>query len=616
MSKPSKKRRKSPGKPREDVSTAPTKRPTQARSTASLRARFALAAPIGVLVLVTLFAFGNSLHPSFVWDDEGFLPIPRAPGESFSTTFGRLFREDVWASRRMDNTAWRPLSMTTILLDELFWGKDLQGFHITNVALHVAVSVGLFLLIQALLARFGAPTPDRKHDDAWLPALVATAVFAVHPIHTDAVDSVFNRSEILATLLSLAALGIFWRWEPRRPVFAWAAALLGYVTALLCKESAAPLPVSAALLVFLRADGALRDKLRRTAPAAALLVGLVAYGALRQAVFVRHTGPVEPVGTVSEGLAMSLTGFRDGLALMLWPHPLRVARTDYSADLVVVAAIVVVAFVAALVVSYRRGIYGVTWGLAFYALGSLPTLRFVTRLAQAQPFAERYLYLPSMGLAVALAFGVRALVRRASPTTVGACGLAATLVLTLATRARNAEWSDSITLLRAELRAKPQNGDVLMYLGNRLRGTKRWDEMLELCRAHLRDPVADNPHFHLECGMTLSDRGALDEAEASHKRAIDVGATPAAHYTYGRLLVRLGRNDEAEREYAIAVDTLNDPVRKHTIRAEWLLKLHPERLQEALTEIDAALAADPGYAIARGIKERIVAALRKANPTP
>ncbi|MBN1773722.1 MAG: tetratricopeptide repeat protein [Deltaproteobacteria bacterium] len=158
-------------------------------------------------------------------------------------------------------------------------------------------------------------------------------------------------------------------------------------------------------------------------------------------------------------------------------------------------------------------------------------------------------------------------------------------------------------------------GDPGAYpmLAGALRGRP---ELIDLCRDNINNPIADNPQFFIHCGQAFQQRGEFPEAERHFLRSIAVGATPVSHYTYARLLVRTGRTAEAEEQYRLAIDTLTDPVRRRTIAAERILKLHPERLSEALAELDAALAADPSYEMARGLRRRVVARLEGAEAEP
>nr|MBK7069700.1 hypothetical protein [Deltaproteobacteria bacterium] len=168
-------------------------------------------------LLVTAAAFSNAAPNIFIYDDNNWLPIARPAGESLLASLTSMFRDDPWAATRSLTQPYRPLTWASFLVDQRFWDGWRTGFHLTSIALHSLASVLVFLLLRAVLTATRAPASPAR---AWLPALLAAAVFALHPIHTEAVDSVFNRSEILATVCVLGSLLALARLEARRPAAA------------------------------------------------------------------------------------------------------------------------------------------------------------------------------------------------------------------------------------------------------------------------------------------------------------------------------------------------------------------------------------------------------------
>src|SRR5439155_15174620 len=128
------------------------------------------------------------------------------------------------------------------------------------------------------------------------------------------------------------------------------------------------------------------------------------------------------------------------------------------------------------------------------------------------------------------------------------------------------------------------------------------DDSLGLCARYQTAPAVGLERFFMNCGLQLETRGDLAAAERYFSRGAGGDAPPPAYYAYGRLLFRLGRRAEAEVQYQRALAIERDPVRQHTIRAEMLFKLHPERLADALHEVDAALALDGSYQMAANLR--------------
>lgn len=555
-----------------------------------------------IVASATALAFGNAAPDALVYDDGYFLPIPRAANESILDVIGRLFAGNVWSSRRMGLEAYRPVTFATQALDGALYGGWRGGYHLTSIVLHVAVTVLFYFAVRALLEPRSVGVP------AWLAAAGAAIVFGVHPIHTEAVDSAFNRGDLLVALCTLAAVAALWRFEPARPALGWGLAAGAYLVALFCKETAVAVPALAlAILAPLRVHGAWREQVRRLAPVALLAVPLVIFLAVRHTVMASTTWSSETLYTTWEAIVLTPAAFRDSLAMVLWPHPLKAVRTDYVASAVPLALVVIAGYAAAVVAGWRRA-PGVAAGLSFFAVALLPSLPLVTYLANAQVIAERYLYVPSIGLAVALAFGLAALGGRAGAgAVVGASALAAAVLLPL-TVARNQDWHSAIALFEAEVATSPSNPEAVLNLGMAYASAGRSQESLALCERYATWQGIGLERFFMNCGIQLETRGDLVGAERHFRRGAGGDAPAPAYYAYGRLLARLGRRDEAEVQYRRALEISRDPVREHTIRAEMLFKLHPDRLADAQAEIDAALALDPSFEMAANLRRRIVGA--------
>jgi tetratricopeptide (TPR) repeat protein len=101
------------------------------------------------------------------------------------------------------------------------------------------------------------------------------------------------------------------------------------------------------------------------------------------------------------------------------------------------------------------------------------------------------------------------------------------------------------------------------------------------------------------CAIAYQRTGRASEAEAAYRHAIDLGLASVGHGNLARLLDQLGRTAEAEQEYLRAVDAETEPGRQHFRRGQWLLRFHRDRLDEAQTEFEQAIAILPDWAQAR-----------------
>jgi hypothetical protein len=183
-----------------------------------------------LVALGTLFAFSNAAPSVFVHDDKLVIPPNMDRGIN---AVPQLFREPTWAAAATSVATYRPLLTTSFVVEGQLWQDRPRGMHRINVALHILVTLVLFGFLEALRTRARAGRLPDAPPPPWsaLPSAFAALAFGVHPIHTEIVDSVFNRSEILSTLGVLSALWMLVRWFDRRPALAWAGAGGCYLSA-------------------------------------------------------------------------------------------------------------------------------------------------------------------------------------------------------------------------------------------------------------------------------------------------------------------------------------------------------------------------------------------------
>ena len=618
-----------------------SRKPTPSRKRAPSRpSGAAVAAPwvrrlAPVLVgLLSALTFANAAPDVAVHDDKFFVPSRyQLDGGSVA----RMFSQDAWSATGSSAGLYRPLLLLTFALDGARSGSSPRGYHVTNILLHAAAAAALYALLVALLRRRDASAGDQPAPSALhvLAAAGAALVFGVHPIHTEVVNSVFNRSEILVTLGVVLALWVIQRWEDRWPVLAWTLAALIYLAALLCRESAVSLPVLAALMLFfLHPEDAFRRLARRLAPLATLIVPLVVYLALRHSALsgtTAHSPSLAENVAPDRGLGYQLTlvveSLREYLRMVFWPHPLRASYGDFGVTAVPVSVAVLGLAIGLAIGLWRRAPL-VTFGIGFFFLALLPSTRLVTASNLALSLgghgvevrrntlviAERVVYMPSAGFAFALAAGLAALGRRLGLRATAAAAVALCALLAPATYLRNEKWRNETALWEAETRAAPHNGDAWRLLAATYLRHGRHQAIVRICDEQ-RERHPRNRRLHNNCGIAYAALQRFADAEASYRRAIDLGLAAVGHSNLGRLLAQVGRTGEAEAEYAQAVQAETDPARRHHRQAQLLLRFHPDRVAEARAELERALAIQPGYAPARDLLRQISRA-RGADLSP
>ncbi|MBN1771656.1 MAG: hypothetical protein JXB32_10365 [Deltaproteobacteria bacterium] len=554
-------------------------------------------AAVVLLAGLTAVAYGNARPDAVVHDDRFFFPYNRSLGWDDVL---RSFQQDTWADSGVASGVYRPLLLASIALDHALYGSQPAGYHTTNVVLHGAATVLLYLLLHALLAAGGRDERTvRERAAVVAAACAAAAVFCVHPIHTEAVNSIFNRSELLATLCVVSALWVLLRWSRSRPLAAWGAVSAIYLAGLLCRESAATLPLLAVLVLWLCGPaGTRRERLRGLAPVLMLAVPLLLYLLLRANALggAPSAAAGAAAGAWGDRLAQTATMMLESLRMLVWPHPLRATYQDFVPSNVALAVAVHLALAGAFIWGLRRRRPAVAAGLGFFYLALLPSTRLFTDPSISVAVAERYVYLPSVGLALPLAVGFLALARRTYWDAAAAVGLVACVALVPATRDRNADWHGDVALSEAEWANAP-GADALRLLTSALTEAGRSERAAALCDERL-DAYSGHAKLANHCGTAYATVGREADAERAYRKALAAGGIDAvAHANLGRLHLRTGRWGDAQLALRQAVQAENDPARRRFRQGQLLLWLYPgdpERLAEAQAELEAALRMQPG----------------------
>lgn len=580
-----------------------------------------------LLLLLTTAAFMNAAHDAFVYDDKFF--VPDGP-----LTLGgilRLFREDAWAATGTASDVYRPLLLLSIFVEGALHGLGPRWFHVTNIALHVTTTLVLFgLLLEVLRGR--SSTSESESSSVRISAFFAALFFGLHPIHTEAVNSVFNRSEIMATLPVLAAIWIVLRDYQRHPVRTSIVASLLYFVALLCRESAAALP----LLIFWtlaivrphllwRESGErglrgliARIDLRLLAAAIPLFVVAVVYLWLRRQALTAQSDAIPGISIATnaqpyaERLGMVLTMLRQGLRLLFVPHPLR-ANYETLGSGGPLHALLIHALIVASALWTRRSLPGFLLGLGFYYVAMLPSTRLFGAGNFTVTLGERYLYLPSVGLSLGLALILPQLFALA-PRRAVVAGLAVIAALFfIGTGARNVDWRSDMALWQAESRVAPDSGNTWRYLAGAYLDVGRPGEAVRICDEHL-PRFRKLPKLQTHCAIAYEQLHRDREAEASYRAAIELGLGPVGHSNLGRFLWNTGRRAESEQAYLQAIAAEYLPARKHHRRGQFLRRFYPSRRDEAAAEFQRAVELQPRFGPARDALDDLRGVPSKKTP--
>jgi len=547
-----------------------------------------------LLVALVVAVYGQTRHFDFVeFDDGGYVnenPYVRAG----------LTAEGVrWALTTTHMWNWHPVTWLSLMLDVQLFGVDPGALHLVNVAFHLANALLLFALLEQLTR---AP---------WASLIVA-ALFAVHPLHVESVAWISERKDVLSAFWFLLALWSYVRYVAARSWRWYVAALVTFALGLLTKAMLVTVPFVLLLLdvwplgrwqwgeraAVTRAARGRRER-ARIPPAGgsssvrwtALVWEKLPFFALSVAASVftyfaqASQGAVEQSGVlpVHVRIANALIAYARYLVMTVWPTDLAVFY-PYETDLpfadVVVAALGLGAVSALAVAALRRRPYvSVGW---FLYLGMLvPVIGLVQVGSQA--LADRYTYLPLIGIFIAATWLGRSAVESGRLPARVATGVAIAVIgaYTVAARGQVSVWRNGLTLLAHAARVTGDNYLAHNNLGAALEGRGAIDAAIEQYREALRikpdyeharanlahalrgryeSAVAADPDdaaAHVDLANALRDGGQPLEALPHYEEAIRLRPDDGrARAELGGLLATLGRPDEAVEQLREAVRLL------------------------------------------------------------
>jgi len=448
-----------------------------------------------------------------------------------------------WAFRSTEAANWFPLTRLSHMLDVEMFGLDAGWHHMMNVLVHILATLALFAFL------------NRATQARWLSAMVAL-VFALHPLHVESVAWIAERKDALAALFWFLALWAYVRYAERPGMGRYSLVLAFFCLGLLSKPMIVTLPFVLVLVDIwpLRRGFLLREK----------VPFFVLSGVSAVVTYLAQAGS-GAVDTLRIPLAMrvenALVTYCIYIAKMFWPAGLAVFYPYPEEIPAWEAACAAMAIIGISALTLRgiktRPYLAVGW---FWYLGTLvPVIGFIQVGAQAR--ADRYTYVPMVGLSIMLAWALPEVVKsRVAISGAIVAGLACVVLCE-----RQVEyWRNSETLFR-----------------------------------HALDVTSGNYLAYHNLGVALAEGGRFPEAIAQYQAALQIVPGAANVETdYGSALAKSGRIPEAIAHYRAALGVLPDSPITHNDLAN-ALAATPGSMPEAIAEYQTALRLKPDYAEAR-----------------
>jgi tetratricopeptide (TPR) repeat protein len=543
------------------------------------------------LAIATLAVYGQVISHQFITLDDD-LYIRDNPMVNRGLTLNGM----AWAFTTFHAANWHPLTWLSHMVDSQFFGLNAGGHLSVNALFHVSNTLLLFFFLK------------RVTGARWRSAIVA-ALFALHPLHVESVAWAAERKDTLSTFFGLLCLFAYVRYVEKPSWKKYALVAVWLALGLMTKPMLVSWPFVLLLLDYwpLRrlewrpAHGLKRfakdwlPLVREKLPLFCLVIPSMFVTHIAQA----HGGAMADLiaAPLSWRLANALVSYAKYLFLTFWPADLAVyypvlhhlvPAWQWIAALILLSAITAVALRHA-----RERSYLISGWLWF--LGTLVPVIGLVRVG-AQEMADRYTYIPSIGLFVALVFAVADLANtwRIGRATIATASAVTILLLASLTMFQVSRWRDGETLFRYVLSVTSDNLVVQSDLGVALAEQKKYAEAIP----HFAEALRIKPnHLHalLNMGLSLRMQGKAAEAVGFYQRALRVKPDDVrAHWQLGKALADQGKNDDALEEFwkaaALAPDDFD-------IRMDLALALtRQNKLSEAATQLSEAIRIKPDSA--------------------
>ena len=579
-----------------------------------------------LLAAVTLAVFLPVARHGYVnYDDSDYVTT------NTHVQSGLKWENVVWAFQSGHASNWHPLTWISHMLDVQLFGEKAGAHHLVSVAFHIANTMLLLLLLR------------RMTGSIWRSFMVA-ALFALHPLHVESVAWISERKDVLSGLFFLLTLGAYVRYveksngqrpksavqapEPRGepdlatqhatrnkqhasrftfhvsrftpiPAPAWyMLALLCFTLGLMSKPMLVTVPFVLLLLDYWPLQRFRRAALGRLVAEKAPFLLLAAGSCVVTFIVQQKGGAVSTSLSVGARIANALVSYVRYLGKTLWPDALSVLYPHPGHwpvwQVMASAALLLAVSAVVIVVARRRPYLPVGW------LWFCGTLVPVIGLVQVgiQSMADRYTYLPLIGLFMMLVWGIAELIpdRPWRTTLLAVLSVSLCAACALLTWRQVQIWRDSEALFRNAVRVTRDNYLAYNNLGFYLWGQGRKTEAVENYRMSVKiNPAYEDALNNL--GYALADEKKYLEAIPLYEAALRVRPKHAeVHNNLGNALSGIGKIDEAIKHYLIALEQNPNHADAHNNLGIALAM--KDRLDEAIVHFRVSIRSKPDYASA------------------
>jgi tetratricopeptide (TPR) repeat protein len=544
------------------------------------------------LVITTLVVYWQVRNHEFVTLDDDWYII-----NNFHIQEGLTFSGFVWAFTSIHAANWHPLTWLSHMLDIQLYGMDAGRHHLSNLLFHISNTLLLFLV-------FG-----RMTGALWRSAFVA-ALFALHPLHVESVAWVAERKDVLSTFFWMLTMWSYVLYVEHPGVNRYLLVIVFFTLGLMSKPMLVTLPFVLLLIdywplnrfQFGQSSGGGSKKQRSFALRLVWekipLFALAAASCIVTLFAQQSGGAVRSFSAfpINIRIANALVSYVDYIVKMLWPHQLAVLypHPGMLPWIQVIGACLLLVFISILAVMAFKRCPWLIVGWVWYIVTLVPVIGLVQVGSQAM--ADRYTYVPLIGIFIMIAFGVPELLsgwhyRKVAISTMAVACLS---ILMGITWVQMGYWANSITLFERALAVTSGNYVAHYNLGVSLFSQSKIDE----ATGHFREAMRINPSFldaRTNLGVALVNQGRIAEAVQHLNEALQINPrSQTAHNNLGVALAKEGRIGDAIQHFNKALQINPDFDDAHNNLGVVLAS--QEKFDEAIEHYSKALKINPGFA--------------------
>ena len=546
--------------------------------------------------LIGLLLFGGTL--ALYWPSASYdyinIDDPDYAAHNFILKQGFSKEAIAWAFTTTKTANWHPVTWISYLADVQFLGSSARIHHVVNLLFHALNAVLLNIVFRRMTNAAGL-------------SLIVALLFAVHPLNIESVVWISERKNVLSTLFWLLVMGCYTRYTKTKDTKAYLGALIFFAIGLMAKPMLVTLPCALLLLDFwplgrlFPGPNYLDHKTKALKNLGALLWEKIPFFILTIASSIVTFWAQQIEGAVKSleifpftlRLANALVSYSLYLKKIVGPHALAIFY-PYPSNYhgwQVSGAIILLAALSYLALRTRKRHPYVLFGWLWYIGTLVPVIGIVQVGSQAM--ADRYAYIPAIGIVTLIVWGAHALIRQRGINPIAAATAAGLAIAALATVTWNQMpyWQNSQTLLHRAIAVTKDNH----FAHNNLGSDYAQKGQFEKAARHYREALRAKQDYWTaqnNLGLAMDKMGRLTDALEHYAKALQMNPeNDEVHNNIGSTMAKMGRWDEAQKHYRQAVQINPRNAAAHSNLATALAK--QGHMQKAIAHYVTAVQVDP-----------------------